>query len=341
MILDSIEKAESVGKPVILILNVSGPVALDGILERCSAVLCVFLPGMEGAHATADILFGSINPSGKLPITFPKRIQDVPAFMNFPGTPQHVSYGEGIYVGYRWYEKRLIEPLFPFGFGLSYTKFKIHSPILSTDTLSLDRDDKLTVSVTVQNIGTRDGKEVVQLYLSDPTSTLEKPIKELKAFKKVFVPAGQSVCVSFEVTKQMLCSYDEALLQWTAEGGKYGILIGNSSDNVAVSCGFNAVGHSAYSFNKHSPIISYLMNKEASALLKETILQFGWDFSALNGTLQFYPDHPIDIVLDRVYHYDSSHPNWIQFYRLAADIPVGEFSFEKVAAWTLENIYAG
>lgn len=341
VVLQAIEQAEAAGKPVVLILNVSGPVALDGILERCSAVLCVFLPGMEGARAAADILFGRVNPSGKLPITFPKRIQDAPAYLNFPGTAQRVAYGEGIYVGYRWYEKRQIEPLFPFGFGLSYTEFKIHSPVLSGDTLDLDRDDTLRVSVTVENVGARDGKEVVQLYLADPASTLEKPVKELKAFQKVFVPAGQSVTVSFAISKQMLCSYDEALLEWTAEGGKYEILIGNASNNITARCGFRAVGRSAYSFSERSPIICYLMNDEAAALLRQTIESFGWDFSALNGTLQFYPDHPIGVALTNVYHYDPKHPRWVEFYRTVVDIPVGEFSFDNVAAWTLENIYAG
>ena len=150
--------ADSRGMKKILVLNVSGPVALDGWENRFDGIFCVFLPGMQGANALADCLCGKVNPSGKLPLTFPKRLEDVPAYLNFPGDGMQVHYGEGVFVGYRWYDARKIEPLYPFGHGLSYTDFSIERLTAETDTFT----DSVTVHAEVINKGSRGGKTVIQ-----------------------------------------------------------------------------------------------------------------------------------------------------------------------------------
>ena len=139
--------------------------------------------GQAGAGAVGDVLFGLINPSGKLAETFPKRLEDTPAYLNFPDEDGEVIYGERMYVGYRYYDKRNIEPLFPFGHGLSYTEFSYSNLKLSKTNIT-DKDE-LKVTLTLTNSGKRSGKEVVQLYVADKQSTYQRPLQELKAFTKV------------------------------------------------------------------------------------------------------------------------------------------------------------
>src|SRR5262249_25180755 len=153
------------------------PVAMPW-LDRVAAVVQAWYPGQECGNAIADVLFGIANPSGKLPQTFPVRLEDNPAFINYPGDNGHVRYGEGIYVGYRYYDKRRLAPLSPFGFGLSYTTFAYDTLSLGSDPLA--SDESLTVQIDVTNTGARPGQKTVQLYIRDPVSCLSRPEKELK-----------------------------------------------------------------------------------------------------------------------------------------------------------------
>src|SRR5262249_1442849 len=151
-------------------------------------------PGQECGNAIADVLFGDVTPSGKLPQTFPRRLEDNPAYINYPGENGRVYYGEGLFVGYRYYEKKLVEPLFPFGFGLSYTSFAYANTRLSAEAIT--PDDRLIVSVDVTNTGQRAGQEIVQLYVQDVASRLVRPPKELKGFAKVALAPGETRAVT-------------------------------------------------------------------------------------------------------------------------------------------------
>ncbi len=277
------------GNPAVklgLILNVSGPVELSLWEKDLDGVFCMFLPGMEGGHAMADILCGRVNPSGKLPLTFPKKYQDTPTYLNFPGDGYQVNYGEGIYVGYRYYDKKMVEPLYPFGYGLSYSQFSIINEhvlsekqpvelIHSDGTLEIKKlpvfTETIKISVDVCNLGPdkfSEGQEVVQLYISDPYSTLSKPIKELKAFKKVRLASGEKKTVTFTLNKSDFASYDADIHDWVAEEGIYNILLGNSSRNIVCSLPVYLDGKSIYSYSSRSSIKDLYENEITRSHMK-------------------------------------------------------------------------
>ena len=210
---------------VVVLIN-GTPVAMPWI-EDVSAILEAYYPGQEGGNAIPRILFGQVNPSGKLPETFPQKVEDNPSFGNFPGEPDQVNYKEGIYVGYRHYDTRNIEPLFPFGFGLSYTTFQYTN--LSRDVAG---DGSVRVDVDITNTGQVTGKEVVQLYIRDPESTTNKPGKELKGFKKIGLDPGETKRVSMEVTRDQFAHFDELKDGWIVEPGLFEILVGSSSRDI-------------------------------------------------------------------------------------------------------------
>lgn len=210
-------------RTVVVLINGS-PVTMDGWIERVPAVLEAWYGGQEAGHAIASVLFGDINPSGKLPLTFPKKLSDSPAHASertFPGGNE-VYYDEGIFVGYRHFDARGIEPLFPFGHGLSYTKF-------AYENLEVDEGK---VSVDITNAGQRTGAEVVQLYIHDVDASVERPPKELKGFKKVCLGPGEKETLSFSLGKLDLSFWDEKVGRWTAEKGEFEALVGSSSRDV-------------------------------------------------------------------------------------------------------------
>src|SRR5439155_9320786 len=188
-----IEQVAAANPNTVVVLQTGSPIAMPW-LDRVAAVLQAWYPGQECGNAIADVLFGAVNPSGKLPQTFPVRLEDNPAYINYPGENGRVRYGERIFVGYRYYEKKKVEPLFPFGFGLSYTSFAYDNLRLSTDVLAPGK--RLTVSVDVTNTGQRAGQEVVQLYVHDVASRLARPPKELKGFAKVALAPGETKTVT-------------------------------------------------------------------------------------------------------------------------------------------------
>ncbi len=184
----------------------------------------------------ADVLFGDVNPSGKLPTTFPVRLQDNPAYINYPGENGKVRYGEGIFVGYRYYDKKEIEPLFPFGHGLSYTTFEYSNLRLSAK--SLTPNELLKVRVDVTNTGKVTGKEVIQLYVRDVHSTWRCPEKELKAFAKVEARPKQTKTVTLTLDREAFWFFDVTSNTWTTEPGDFEILIGASSRDIRLSEAF-------------------------------------------------------------------------------------------------------
>ena len=242
MLTGALAKAKQALKKTIVILNVCGPVDVSDYAGLSDAILCVFIPGMEGGRAAADALLGEINPSGKLPVTFPKRYADCPSSIHFPGRNQETWYGEGIFVGYRYYDYEEIEPRYPFGHGLSYTTFETGGARLSNHTLRLGRQDEVRLTVKIKNTGDMAGKEVVQIYIGQDRSTLTKPRKELKAFKKIGLVPGEGAELEFVLTERMLQSYDERTKQWVAEPGLYRIYIGTSSRRIAQELEFTAEG---------------------------------------------------------------------------------------------------
>jgi beta-glucosidase len=211
----------------VVILNVGAPVAMPWI-DRVPAVVLGHLSGMESVNALASVLCGETNPSGKLPVTFPKRLQDTSAFLDYPGT-REVWYGDGIFVGYRWYDARDIAPLFPFGHGLSYTTFEYSD-------LRVPRGAKvgelIEMTVTVKNTGAMAGKDVVQVYVRDVRSSLARPQKELKRFAKVALKPGESQTLEFTLDERAFAFYDPYESDWVLEPGEFEILVGSSSRDI-------------------------------------------------------------------------------------------------------------
>jgi beta-glucosidase len=227
-----IERVARANKNTIVVLNVGSPVEMPWI-DQVPAVVQLWYDSQEQGNALADILFGDENPSGKLPTTFPVRLEDNPAYINYPGENGKVRYGEGIFVGYRYYDKKKLEPLFPFGHGLSYTTFK-HSN-LKLSAKSITPDQTLKVKVDVTNTGRLAGKEIVQLYVRDVKSTFARPEKELKAFEKVELNPKQTKTITFTLDREAFWYFDTVKNAWSTEPGEFEILVGASSRDIRLS----------------------------------------------------------------------------------------------------------
>lgn len=224
--------------PNTIVVLISGsPLAMDEWLDTVPVVLQAWYPGMEGGNAIANVLFGDANPSGKLPLTFPKKIQDSPAHStgnprNYPGDEEkRVYYDEGIFVGYRWFDKKEIEPLFPFGYGQSYTQFEFGSIHLNRESIGKP-EDAVLVDVDVTNIGERAGSEVVQIYGRDIEASVDRPPQELVGFEKMRLEPGETKTVSVTVKAEDLAFYDVSLHEWIIEPGEFKILVARSSRNI-------------------------------------------------------------------------------------------------------------
>jgi len=228
------------GKKVIVVLNVGGVWETASWRDDPDAILLAWQPGQEGGHAVADIITGQVNPSGKLPDSFPMKYEDVPSANSFPGLPieepVNSFYTEGIYVGYRYYETFDVPVAFEFGYGLSYTTFEYADLKLSTTEFT----DILTVSVSVKNSGEVAGKEVVQLYLAAPSEEMEKPNKELKGFAKTkLLQPGESQELTIELDMRSLSSFRSGVSAWVADKGEYEVQIGASSKDIRLKDTFH------------------------------------------------------------------------------------------------------
>jgi beta-glucosidase len=227
-----IERVAKANKNTIVVLNVGSPVEMPWI-DKVPAVLQLWYDSQEQGNALADIIFGDENPSGKLPTTFPVRLEDNPAYINYPGEDGKVRYGEGIFVGYRYYDKKKLEPLFPFGHGLSYTTFKYSN--MRIGAKSITPNETLKVKVDVTNTGKVTGKEIVQLYVRDVKSTFARPEKELKAFEKVELKPKQTKTMTFTLNREAFWYFDVVKNTWSVEPGEFEILVGASSRDIRLS----------------------------------------------------------------------------------------------------------
>jgi beta-glucosidase len=194
------------------------------------ALVEMWYGGQEGGHALASVLFGDANPSGKLPVSFPKKWEDSPAAANYPGENLKVNYAEGIYVGYRYFDSKNVEPLFPFGFGLSYTSFKYSGLHVTPGTVA--GDGPVEVSLQVGNTGTRAGAEVVELYVHDGHAKIDRPVRELKGFQRVELKAGESKALKFTLDRAALSYWSPEKQGWVAEPGRFEIQVGASSRDI-------------------------------------------------------------------------------------------------------------
>ncbi len=211
----------------IVIVNAGAPVALPW-MDQVSTVVFGYYAGMEAGNALADILCGDVNPSGKLPVTLPQRLQDTPAFTHYPGTREQI-YGEGVFVGYRWYDARDLAPLFPFGHGLSYTTFAYRDLRVAAQARI---GELVHVAITVQNTGAVAGQEVVQVYVRDVQATLPRPPQELKRFAKIALAPGATQMVEFTLDERAFAFYDPYAKRWVVEPGEFEIRVGSSSRDI-------------------------------------------------------------------------------------------------------------
>ncbi len=224
-----IEEVTKVNSNVVVVLSGGAPVAMPWLSE-VKVLLNAYLAGESGAKAIVDILYGIVNPSGKLAETYPLKLADNPSFLNFPGGNKSVYYEESIYIGYRYYEKKGQKVLFPFGFGLSYTTFLYHD--LKVNKTEIEENEKLEVTFNIKNTGLVAGKEVCQLYVRDIESTVFKPVKELKGFDKVYLNVGEEKKITMKLDKRSFSYYHVTLKDWVVESGDYEILIGTSSLDI-------------------------------------------------------------------------------------------------------------
>ena len=234
---DAVIEALAKVNPRLAVVIVSGNAVAMPWVDNVNAIVEAWYCGSQSGVALADIIFGDVNPSGKLPITFPVRLEDngAHALGAYDPTSTEAHYSEGIFVGYRWAQKKDIKPLFAFGHGLSYTTFSYSEAEISRTTMS--ENGNVTVSVNVTNTGDREGKEIVQLYIGDDECSVERPVMELKAFRKVSIKPGETVKVSFPVNADMLKFYGTD--GWTLEKGSFTAYVGAASDDIRTSVKFN------------------------------------------------------------------------------------------------------
>ncbi|WP_029036264.1 glycoside hydrolase family 3 C-terminal domain-containing protein [Salinimicrobium xinjiangense] len=227
-----IEKVMQANPNTIVVLIAGAPFDIEDISQKSSTLVWSWFNGSEGGNALADVLLGTVNPSGKLPWTMPKKLEDSPAHAtnSFPGG-ETATYDEGILVGYRWFDTKNVEPLYPFGYGLSYTDFEFSNARLDKKE-AYAGDETIQVSVDVKNTGDFDGKEVVQLYVSKLDSKVERAAQELKGFKKATVAKGATKTVTIDVPVKELAYYNMENNNWTVEPGTYTLKLGNSSRNI-------------------------------------------------------------------------------------------------------------
>ncbi|HEY5391632.1 MAG TPA: glycoside hydrolase family 3 C-terminal domain-containing protein [Hanamia sp.] len=239
-------------KKVIVVLNIGGVIEMASWRDNPDAILLAWQPGLEGGNAITDLLSGKVNPSGKLAVTFPVKYDDVPSAKSFPGKefpeqatnggmfgmksiPAEVTYDEGIYVGYRYYNTFNVKPAYEFGYGLSYTNFSYSNLKLSNSVFN----GKITASVTIKNTGKVAGKEVVELYISAPSKEMKKPSEELKGFAKTnLLNPGETQNIIFTINAMDLASFDTNSASWIAEAGNYTLKIGASSTDIKQTANF-------------------------------------------------------------------------------------------------------
>lgn len=269
-----IDAVAEVQTNIVVVLSNGSPIEMPWI-HKTKGILEGYLGGQAFGGAVADLLFGEVSPSGKLAETFPMKLSDNPSFLNFPGEGDTVEYKEGLFVGYRYYDKKELEPLFPFGFGLSYTEFQYSNLTISKS--SIKDNESVKVTATVKNTGTRAGKEIVQLYVSDVESSVIRPLKELKGFQKLALQPGEEQEVAFELDKRSFAYYNVNIGDWHVESGIFDIAIGSSSRDIRLTASIKVESTVplALRYHRNSTVGDLLDNPRTADKVKKFSSVFG------------------------------------------------------------------
>ena len=270
--IDLLEQIAAVNPNIAVVLSNGAAVLTSGWDHRVRAVLEGWLLGQAGGLALADLLLGNANPSGKLAETIPRRLTDNPALGNFPGEHSVVHYGEGLLIGYRWYDSHELEVSYPFGHGLSYTSFEYSD--LSIELLADGPDPRVQVSLTVANTGARAGAEVVQVYVGDPVASVYRPAQELRGFEKVALEPGASAKVSIELDQRGFAYWHTPRGEWVVEGGEFEIRVGSSSRAIRLTDTITLAGGDVSApLSVTSTYGEFLAVPDASAWFHDTLLR--------------------------------------------------------------------
>ncbi|OBA39761.1 glycosyl hydrolase [Rhodococcus sp. 852002-51564_SCH6189132-a] len=272
---------------VVVVLSNGGVVRLSGFADRVPAIVEGWLLGQAGGGAVADVLYGHVNPSGRLAETVPIRLEDTPAHTNFPGEHGHVRYGEGLFVGYRSYDARRLDVSFPFGHGLSYTTFEYSDA-------AVESDGDLTVHVTVTNTGGRAGAEVVQVYAGAPGSSVARAPRELKGFTKVRLDSGESQRVAVSIRRDDLAYWDTRVDSWVVEGGTYSIDIGASSRDIRQTLTVDVTGDAVrIPLTMESSLGELFQNPAAAEIVLQAFGSLGGEVGVDESVLKMAASMPL------------------------------------------------
>lgn len=259
----------SQNKKLIVLLNIGAPIEIASWEKYADAILITWQPGQEAGNAVADILSGNVNPSAKLTETFPVKYKDAPTYGNgFPQSNSYV-YGEGIFVGYRYYDSKEIKPMYEFGYGLSYTKFEYSNLKVNTELIDANKDINVIVSVDIKNVGKKVGKEIAQLYVNDKKSLLVRPEQELKGFEKVELKPGEQKTVKFTLDKSAFSYYNDNEKKWVMEPGEFEIRVGGSSRDIRIK--HNIVAINGYKVGDLTKWENIRSSFEASKIVEKYI----------------------------------------------------------------------
>ena len=269
-----IEAVAAVNPNTVVVLHGGAPMLTEWS-DKVKAVLCVYLGGQGVGKATVELLYGEKNPSGKLAETWPKKLSDNPSYLNFPGVEGVVDYAEGVFIGYRYYDKKEMDVLFPFGHGLSYTCFAYSD--LRLDQTEMADTDTLALRCKVKNVGAVPGKEVVELYVKNAPSDVARPIRELRGFAKVELQPGEEKEVSFTLTKRAFAYYEEKIHDFYVPSGVYGIEIGASSRDIRLSAELSVTGtvELPYVYTLTSTVGSLMKTAKGRALFERMMAGMG------------------------------------------------------------------
>ena len=277
-----IEAVAAVNPNVIVLLYNGSPVEMPWV-DQAKGLIEGYLAGQNVGAANRAVLFGEVNPSGRLPETMPRRLEDTPCYLSYGGEGNTAVYNEGVFVGYRYYDKKKMDVLFPFGFGLSYTTFAYSNLVLSAEKI-LDTET-LTVSVDVKNTGKVAGKEVVQLYVGDRESSVFRPVRELKGFEKVELAPGETKTVSFTLDKRSFAYWNTEIHDWYVETGLFDIAVGSSSRDIALCAAVtveSTVCIPAH-FDENSIFMDIMANPKGAAVMKAAMQQMQSAFGGGEG----------------------------------------------------------
>ena len=265
-----IEAVCKVQKNVIVVLHGGSPMLLPWE-DQVKGILCMYLGGQEVGRAAVELLYGEKNPSGKLAETWPLRLEDTPSYLNFPGVDGIVNYREDIFIGYRYYDKKKMKVQYPFGHGLSYTSFSYSD--LKTDKITITDKETLHVSCKIKNTGTCAGKEIVQLYVKDVESSVERPVRELQGFAKIYLNPGEEKEVEFTLDKRSFSYYETLISDWFVESGEFVIEIGASSRDIRLSQSIQVegTGELPYHYTENSLLCSLQRTNKGQKMLKRIL----------------------------------------------------------------------